>query len=63
MKYAFPRQREAYVYKKQFLGPEALNLSVDLIKLKRLKKLKLASSRDNMDLTSEIGNLAEYPVP
>ena len=35
MKYAYPRQREAYLYKKKLLPPEDLNMSVDLIKMKR----------------------------
>ena len=48
MKYAFPRQREAYVFKKELLGPDNLNMSVDLVKLKRMKKLKLANSRTEL---------------
>ena len=35
VQYAYPRQREAYLYKKKLLPPEALNMSVDLIKMKR----------------------------
>ena len=35
VKYAYPRQREAYLYKKKLLPPEDLNMSVDLIKMKR----------------------------
>ena len=31
MQYAFPRQREAYLYKKKLLPPEELNRSVDLM--------------------------------
>ena len=35
VRYAYPRQREAYLYKKKLLPPEAFNCSVDLLKLKK----------------------------
>ena len=35
MRYAFPRQREAYLYRKRLLPPERFNISVDLLKLKK----------------------------
>ena len=35
MRYAFPRQREAYLYKKKLLPPADLNMSVDLLMLKK----------------------------
>ena len=35
MRYAYPRQRETYMYKKKLLPPSALNMSVDLLSLKK----------------------------
>ena len=35
MRFAYPRQRETHLYKKKLLPEEALNMSVDLFKLKQ----------------------------
>lgn len=35
MQFAYPRQREAYLYKKKMLDPDQMNTSVDLTMLKR----------------------------
>ena len=48
--YAYPRQREAYLYKKKLLPPEALNMSVDLIKMKR-EASRRDMERKQMNLT------------
>ena len=34
LRFAYPRQREAYIYKKKMLSPQDMNMSVDLFKLK-----------------------------
>ena len=38
MRFAYPRMRETYHYKKKLLPPEAYNMSVDLLKLKKESK-------------------------
>ena len=35
MKFAFPRQRDSHVYRKQLLSPEDYNMSVGLLSLKK----------------------------
>jgi len=52
LKYAFPRKRETNPYQKR-VGPEALNMSVDLLKL---KQSKLQHFRDNVDLKGQLGS-------
>ena len=48
MKYAFPRRREEHLYKKKMLNPEDLNMSVDLIKLKK-ESMRLDKERSLAD--------------
>lgn len=47
MRYAFPRQREEYLYKKKLLPPGALNMSVDLLKMKK-ESLRLEMEKEQM---------------
>ena len=50
VQYAYPRQREAYLYKKKLLPPDALNMSVDLMKMKR-EASRREMERKQMNLT------------
>ena len=47
MRYAFPRHREEYLYKKKLLPPGALNMSVDLLKLKK-ESLRVEMEKDQI---------------
>ena len=51
MKYAFPREREKHIFKKKVLPPEAFNMSVDLLKLKK-ESMRLDQEKSMM-LTSQ----------
>lgn len=56
VRYAYPRQRESYVYKKKLLGPDSVNVSIDLYKLKRIKleQDKMRQSKENLDIEGQI---------
>lgn len=47
MRYAFPRQREEYNYRKRLLPPDAFNMSVDLLKLKK-ESMRLDHEKETM---------------
>ena len=66
VRYAYPRQRETYVYKRKLLGPDSLNVSIDLFKLRKIKleKDKLRLTMENLDLEGHIetaGHVIEPP--
>ena len=62
MRYAYPRQREDYLYRKKLLTPAAFNMSVDLLKLKK-ESMRLDQEKETLQnsiMIQEASNVAYH---